>query len=342
MARKLPPLNALKAFEAAARLESFSRAADELNVTHAAISRHIRALEAEFRTPLFERTGRGVELTEAGQSFVVELTKGFDVIATAASRFARPSKRKKRLVVTSDPTFAAIWLVPRIGTFTSANPGIDLVLDATTRLVNFSKEDVDVGIRWGNGPWDGVEATLLAAGELMIVCSPKFLRDNPVSSAAELDSSVLIQEKMAKECWDAWLAAAGVAGRIAPAGLTLNDDLAIAAAEAGHGIVLADQFQAGDALIAGRLVRPLDVVTTRVGYYLVRRAGAKASEASTAFEAWLRAEIKAFAARLLEAVAIHSTKSRRGGGAKAATPPGGVRRLKASQPSARSGSGSRR
>src|ERR1700742_2237123 len=99
MARKLPPLNSLKAFEAAARLESFSRAAEEFNVTHAAISRHIRTLEVEFRTPLFERTGRGVELTEAGQSFVVELTRGFDVIATGASRFARPVRRRRRLIV---------------------------------------------------------------------------------------------------------------------------------------------------------------------------------------------------------------------------------------------------
>jgi LysR family glycine cleavage system transcriptional activator len=119
MARKLPPLNALKAFEAAARLSSFSRAAAELNVTHAAISRHVRALEAEFRTPLFERTGRGVELTEAGRSLAQELTRGFDLIAAASSRFAHPSRRRRRLIVTSDVSFAALWLAPRLGKFTS-------------------------------------------------------------------------------------------------------------------------------------------------------------------------------------------------------------------------------
>jgi len=110
MVRKLPPLNALKAFEAAARLSSFSRAAGELNVTHAAISRHVRSLEEEFRTPLFERTGRGVELTEAGLSLAQSLTKSFDLIAAASSQFARPSRRRRRLVVTSDVSFAALWL----------------------------------------------------------------------------------------------------------------------------------------------------------------------------------------------------------------------------------------
>src|SRR3569832_541272 len=127
MARRLPPLNSLKAFEAAARLSSFSRAAAELNVTHAAISRHVRALEAEFRTPLFDRTGRGVELTEVGRALALELTKGFDIIASAASGFAQRSRRKP-LTVTSDPSFAALRLVPRLGTFTARYPGIDIVL----------------------------------------------------------------------------------------------------------------------------------------------------------------------------------------------------------------------
>lgn len=300
MARRLPPLNALKAFEAAARLSSFSRAASELNVTHAAISRHVRALEAEFRTPLFERTGRGVELTEVGRSLALELTKGFDLIAAAAGQFARPTRRRKRLMVTSDPAFAALWLVPRLGAFTAQNPNIDIVLDATPRLVNFAKEDIDLGIRWGGGAWDGLESKTLALSELTLVCSPQFLRDNPLSAASDLDSSLLIQET-AKECWAAWLAAAGVAGQVVPSGPTLNGDLVIAAAEAGQGFALADQIQAGDALIAGRLVRPLDIKATRFGYYLVHRPGAKTSDVSQAFATWLDAELKAFAARLSKA-----------------------------------------
>ncbi len=309
MARRLPPLNALKAFEAAARLSSFSRAADELNVTHAAISRHVRALEAEFRTPLFERTGRGVELTEAGQTLALELTKGFDLIASAASRFARPSRRKRRLRVTSDPSFAALWLVPRLGTFTARHPGIELIVDASPRLVDFTKEDVDIGIRWGGGTWTGVASKKLADAELTLVCSPKFLRDNPMSSPSDIDGELLIHET-AKECWNAWLSAAGIANLVTPAGPTLNGDLAIAAAEAGQGLTLADQIQAGDALAAGRLVRPFDVVAKRFGYYLVCRLGAKSSDAATAFEAWLETELKTFAAELATVRRIRSAKDR--------------------------------
>ncbi|MFA5954991.1 transcriptional regulator GcvA [Hyphomicrobium sp.] len=316
MARRLPPLNALKAFEAAARLSSFSRAADELNVTHAAISRHVRALEADFRTPLFERTGRGVALTEAGQTLAAELTKGFDLIAAATNRFVRPARRKRRLRVTSDPSFAALWLVPRLGTFTARHPGIELIIDASPRLVDFTKEDVDVGIRWGGGAWAGVESKKLADAELTLVCNPKFLRDNPMSSPCDIDGELLIHET-AKECWNAWLSVAGIAELVTPTGPTLNGDLAIAAAEAGQGLTLADQIQAGDALAAGRLVRPFDVVATRFGYYLVCRLGVKSSDAAMAFEAWLVAELAAFADGLAAANAVRLMKAGKTAKAKA-------------------------
>ncbi len=299
MAHGLLLLNALRAFEAAARLSSFSRAALELNVTHAAISRHIRTLEADFRTPLFERTGRGVELTDAGRSLSTELTKGFEIIASATNRFTRPSKRKRRLTVTSDLSFATIWLVPRLGKFTALHPEIDIVLDASHRLVDFSKEDIDLGIRYGDGEWNGVASRKLADAELMLVCSPAFLAGNPLSSPGDLDGGLLIQET-AKECWNAWLAAAGVCDRVIPSGPTLNGDLAIAAAESGQGFALGDQIQAGDALLAQRLVLPFDIIAARRGYYLVRGAGAKISDTAAVFETWLDAELKTFTGLLAE------------------------------------------
>jgi LysR family glycine cleavage system transcriptional activator len=294
MARRLPPLSAIKAFEAAARLSSFSRAAAELNVTHAAISRHVRALEAEFRTPLFERTGRGVVLTDAGQSLSLELTKGLDLIASAVVRFSRPTRRRRQLVVTSDVSFAMLWLVPRLGKFTSLHPAIDIVLDSSNRVVDFAKEDVDLGIRCGGGPWDHIDARKLASGDLMPVCSPDFLRNHSLSSPSDLDGSFLIQEAQ-KQYWNAWLEAAGIADRVIPLGPTLNGELAIAAAEAGQGLALADQILAGDSIASGRLVRPFDVVTSCYGYHLVRRAGAKTSEVAAAFESWLVAELEASA-----------------------------------------------
>jgi LysR family glycine cleavage system transcriptional activator len=320
MVRRLPPLNALKAFEVAARLSSLSRAASELNVTHAAISRHVRALEAEFRTPLFERTGRGVVLTEAGQALATDLTTGFDLIASAANRFARPSRRRKRLIVSSEVSFATLWLVPRLGKFTTLHPGIDLVLDPGHRLVDFAKEDVDLGIRYGNGQWTGVEARKLADANLMVVCSPTFLRDHPISKPSDLDGSLLIQET-AKVYWDAWLKAAGLADRVVPSGPTLNGDLAIAAAEAAQGFALADQLLSGDALSANRLVHPFDIVVPIHGYYLVRRPGVKISDAAAIFEAWLVAELKAFAATRSSARSARMNKARKAGTTKTMSRP---------------------
>jgi LysR family transcriptional regulator, glycine cleavage system transcriptional activator len=194
------------------------------------------------------------------------------------------------LIVTSDLSFATLWLVPRLGKFRALHPGIDLVLDPSHRLVDFSKEDVDLGIRYGNGAWIGVDAKKLVDAELTLVCSPKFLAGNPLSQPADLDGGLLIQET-AKECWEAWLEAAGILDRVVPSGPTLNGDLAIAAAEAGQGFALADQIQVGDALVAKRLVRPFDITTSRQGYYLVRGAGAKTSDAAAAFEGWLIDEL---------------------------------------------------
>jgi LysR family transcriptional regulator, glycine cleavage system transcriptional activator len=326
MTRRLPPLNALKAFEAAARLTSFSRAAAELNVTHAAISRHIRALEAEFRTLLFERTGRGVELTEAGIALSHDLTRAFDLVASAVSPFARPAKRRKRLTVTSDVSFAAFWLVPKLGAFTSRHPDIEIVVDPTSRLVDFAKEDVDFGIRFGRGGWPGLEEKLLAESELMLVGSPALLRANPLARPRDLDARRIIVET-AKDAWNAWRLCAGLPADMTPSGPMLNGDLAVAAAEGGQGFAIADQIQAGAALIAGRLVSPFDVRASRgMGYYLVRRAGAKTKETAALFETWLDGELAAFSTAL-----AYTAKPAR-------TPrPRRASRLKATRASARSG-----
>jgi len=148
MPRSLPPLNALKAFEAAARHVSFTLAAAELNVTHAAVSRHIRDLEAWLGIKLFVRTGRGVELTERGKGYAAEVTRGFDILAHATdSASGRRRRRAQKLVVSVEPSFAALWLIPRLGRFTAANPDIELVLDSTNRLADFARGEADAGIR---------------------------------------------------------------------------------------------------------------------------------------------------------------------------------------------------
>lgn len=309
MVRKLPPLNALKAFEAAARHQSLVRAAAELNVTHAAISRHVSHLERTMGVVLFERTGRGVVLTEAGAGLARELTKGFDVLASAASRFSRASRQRRRLLITSDVPFAISWLVPRLGDFASRHPNIDIVLDPTHRVVDLAKEEVDLGIRYGAGSWAGTDAIKLADVELIVVCSPALLKRHPVRSAARLPAALLIQEQ--DRChWTTWLDAAGAKGAVEPRGPTLLADSALAAAEAGHGFVLTDRIVAADALKAGRLVTPIDIAVRHNGYYLVSPAGKKPSKPASDFRVWLTKETDKTLAELRQA-SRRAVKSRR-------------------------------
>lgn len=291
MPRKLPPLNALRAFEAAARHESLTRGASELNVTHAAISRHVRDLERVLRVRLFERTGRGVLLTEPGRTLARDLTQAFDLLASATGRF-HTSGRRRRLTVTSDVLFAAFWLVPRLARFTLAHPGIDLVIDPSARLADFSKDDADIGIRFGTGPWRGVVAEKLADAHMTVVCSPKLLVSKPqIKTPADLPPGALIQD-LDRRSWQSWLAAAGAGDRIVPSGPTLLADFTVAAAEAGQGFALCDRVLAADALAARRLVCPFDVSIPQHGYYLVHGQGVPLSKAAADFRRWVLQEME--------------------------------------------------
>jgi LysR family glycine cleavage system transcriptional activator len=308
MARHLPPLNALKAFEAAARHGSFTLAAAELNVTHAAISRHIRELEGWLGTKLFVRTGRGVEATERAKAYVAEVTRGFDILAMATESVSgrRRRRRQQELVVSTEPSFAALWLVPRLGRFTASNPDIALVLDSTTRLVDFQRGEADVGVRYGRGGWPNVAADLLTVAHLTPMCSPAFLARTAIASPADLPPALLLQEE-SRRYWNEWLTKAGVADRIAPEGPTLGLHLTIPAAEAGQGFSLADEIIAGDALVGGRLVRPFSVSVASYGYHFVRAGDRKDTKTIAAFHAWLEAEI----AQTVAAVERLDLKSRR-------------------------------
>src|SRR5262245_24919832 len=289
MARRLPSLNALRAFECAARHASFSLAAAELNVTHAAISRHIRDLEAWLGATLFTRTGRGVVLTEAGQGLARDLTPAFDLMAEATDRFPGP-RHRRALVISAEVSLAALWLVPRLGAFTSAHPDVDLVLDPTNRVIDFDKDAVDLGLRFGAGGWEGVVATKLLDADHSPVCSPGLLRRSKVRTPRDLARVTLLQEDP-KQHWHDWLEAAGVADEVVPAGPTLNGHLAIAAAEAGQGFALADAVQAADALLAKRLVSPFDIAVRHLAYYAVRGERKKESKPAAAFRTWLSSEI---------------------------------------------------
>jgi LysR family glycine cleavage system transcriptional activator len=237
MARRLPSLNALKAFEAAARFESFTEAAGELFVTHAAISRHIRDLEEWLGTELFLRTGRGVELTEAGRRFGSRLTPLFDALADA-TREAAAQGRVRTLNVSVEPAIASRWLVPRLGRFQELHPDIELNIDPTSRLVDFRSGEADVGIRYGQGGWPDVEMVKLVDNiQIFPICSPQLLAGRTTLAPAELADFNLLHEQR-KQYWTDWLTQAGVSGVEDWRGTVFQNHLAIEAAESGQGFAL--------------------------------------------------------------------------------------------------------
>jgi LysR family glycine cleavage system transcriptional activator len=290
MARRLPSLNALKAFEAAARLESFTDAAAELFVTHAAISRHIRDLEEWLGTQLFIRTGRGVDLTDAGRRFVSRLTPLFDQLAEA-TREAAAVGDVRQLKVTVEPAVASRWLVPRLGRFNDLHPDIELAIDPTNELADFRSGEADVGIRYGAGDWTDVEAQKLTDAFIFPVAAPSLLKDVKNLKPADLANYNLLHESR-KQWWADWLAAAGVSGVEDWRGTLFQNHLAIEAAEAGQGFALGDQLLCTDSLVEGWLTRPFSFdMKDHWHYWIVRGKGIKETPPVRAFREWLMGEI---------------------------------------------------
>ena len=292
MRRRLPSLNQLRAFEAAARPQSFSKAADELFVTHAAVSRHVRELEEWLGTKLFVRTGRGVVLTDAGKRYAARLTPIFDAVAEA-TRDAMIEGDSSNLTVAPDGAFASRWLIPRLGQFNQAHPGIELSVSPGEYISDFYKGEDDIAIRYGAGGWSEVEAELLCIAKVFPVCAPQVIAGNPPEKPDDLVRYTLLHEN-SRQWWADWLRAAGSSDAdLAWAGPLFQNYLAIQAAEAGQGFALADQLNATDALAAGTLVRPFDFIQeTDEGYWLVWGKGLKLNAAGLAFRQWLNTEIR--------------------------------------------------
>lgn len=290
MARRLPSLNALKAFEAAARHGGFTLAAGELFVTHAAVSRHIRDLEDSLGTGLFTRTGRGVALTEAGRRFGQRLTPLFDAMADA-TREAAAQGAVRTLNVSVEPATASRWLVPRLGRFNALHPDIELIINPEVRLVDFRSGEADLGIRYALTSPDDVEMVKLCDPVSFPVCSPKLIEGAGPLLPADLAGYHLLHEER-KQWWADWLRAAGVAGVEDWRGSTFQGHLAIEAAEAGQGFALADQILASDALLGGWLVRPFSIDIRDHGVYcIVRAKNSRESAPARAFREWLMAEM---------------------------------------------------
>ncbi|KJK23213.1 transcriptional regulator [Burkholderiaceae bacterium 16] len=287
----LPPLNALRAFEAAARHLSITVAADELHVTAGAVSRQIRTLEEGLGVQLLHRGHRQISLTRAGGDYYRAVTRSMDGIREATLRLTKRTKRTQ-LKVRAYTTFAMRWLIPRLSSFHAANPGIEVLLTASLDPVDFRKEDIDGAIRLGDGNWSDVHAHRLVPNVLVPVCSPSLLSTrNKVKKPADLRHQTLLHSIARPDDWRYWLEAAGVDRQVdAHGGMTYQSSaMAYAAAAEGQGFAIAQHFLVAADLQSGVLVAPFRK-TVDMGdftYYLLTPAHRKESASMATFRKWM-------------------------------------------------------
>ena len=291
MLRRLPPLNALKAFEAAARHESFTRAAEELFVTQGAVSHQVKALEAELGIKLFTRERQRLIITDAGREYLTTLRDAFDRIALGTERLLQ-RQTSGVLTLSTSPDFAAKWLVSRLGRFAEEHPSIDLRVSATLHHIDFAREDVDLAVRHGDGNWPGLDVVRLSSEALFPVCSPKLLTGRSrLAKPADVLRFPLIHVDDRKD-WVRWLEAAGVQGVELSHGPVLNRvSMAIDAAVDGQGIVLARTTLAAADLINGRLLRPFaEELRLSKTYWIICPKATTGLPKIVTFRDWLLAE----------------------------------------------------
>ncbi len=298
MARQLPPLNALKAFEAAGRHLSFTRAAAELNVTPAAIGHQIKALEERLGVPLFHRQTRALRLTTAGQAALPTLSQGFDKLVQGVEQL-RAHGESGLLTISVSPSFGAMWLVPQLENFRIRHPEIEIRLDGTDRRVDVARGDADVAVRYGPGSYDGVQVDWLFDQVNTPVCSPALLRgERSLSQPDDLRGHTLlhIDWKDAEASWRMWLLAAGLDDIDPTRGPRYTqENMAVQAAIDGQGVALVGDMLVADELAAGRLVRPFDPglsTPLTFSYYLLSARDPARQPKVSAFRDWLLEEAR--------------------------------------------------
>ena len=286
---KLPPLSSLRAFEAAVRLESVSRAADELFVTHGAVSHQIRALEEHVGVPLFTRQGRGVAPTQDGRTLAAAVRAAFEQIE-GATQVLRRRAQSNRLSIAVLPSFGLRWLMPRIVRFMADHPDWSVAIDSSPALTDFAREDVDIAIRFGRGPWPGLEAEWLMDDEYLLVASPSLRRGRLPKTVGQLAEWPLLPADA--EPWAAWCAAAGVDLPRPAKGVDYEDmGVMLQSAIEGHGIMLARRTIAAAELEKGTLVEVLGIsAPSPSSYWIIWPSEPPPSPRAVAFREWLLAE----------------------------------------------------
>jgi LysR family transcriptional regulator, glycine cleavage system transcriptional activator len=289
---KLPPMSAVRVFEAAARHQSFTRAAEELGMTQAAVSYQIKILEDRIGAPLFVRLPRQVALTAKGRQLAPAVTEAFEALRTAFAGIEATAQTV--LSISTLTTFAANWLVPRLGRFQQLHPNIAVQINISGQVVDFGQSDFDLAIRSGNGNWPGLEAHLLFPNLFTPVCSPDLIRGVTLMEPSDILRFPIISPN--DPWWQDWFAAAGVQD-FDPSGrpdtyLGAQQQLEGMAAMAGQGFALINPYFFPGDLAAGRLVQPFDLLaTSERGYWLVYPKARRRSPKIEAFRDWVLSEV---------------------------------------------------
>ena len=284
--RKIPSLQALRAFEAAARLQSFSKAAEELNVTHAAIAQHVRGLEAEFSESLIVRQGRGIVTTQAGVQLANNLRDGFSIIAAGVEQL-RVLRSGRPLQISVTPTFAAHWLMPRIGEFWTKHPDIKVNINPNTDIVDLKNDGVDLAIRFGNSDdWPKLDTELLTHGDFWVVAHPDLIKSNDPACLQDvlglpwlfedyMRERVLILEQEDIDLNDADITLLG------------TNEMVISAVEAGLGLTMMTKALIENEVKTGRLQKICEFKQEGLGYHMVTIPDRENRELKI-FRNWLR------------------------------------------------------
>jgi LysR family glycine cleavage system transcriptional activator len=290
MQRRLPPLNAVVVFEAAARHLSFTRAAETLHVTQAAVSHQIKSLEEWLGVALFHRLGRGhgLTLTEAGKQYRVKVSAALESLREATAEIARTS-RKRSLTITTLDSFGSMWLLPRLSRFLSRRPDVDVRITAADIEADSLDNGADIDVRYGDGHWPGVHATQFLREAVFPVCSPALQRgEKPLRQPADLRHHTLLHDVMVTD-WRAWLAAAGVTDVDPVRGSSFNHShLVTQAAINGNGVALGRGALVADSIRRGELVKPFALaLPSEYSYFVVCSKTAAADTVAAEFRDWL-------------------------------------------------------
>lgn len=290
---QLPPLAALRCFEAVARLGSVTQAARELHVTHSAVSQQIRILETAIGVALFVREARGLRPTEEGRLYALDIRAALRSI-TQATQLAQARPQESDLVIAALPSFALHWLIPRLARFRALHPYYRVRLQTSLDIQDLRHSHADIGIRMGHGAWAGLAVKALFDDELVVVCAPHFRAGQLPTSAADIVSCPLIRSMDVS--WADWCSAAGVQEPVPGAGLSANDsNIVLAAVLLGEGLALERRSLVADAIARGALVQASDITAPYpYRYWLAWRQQGAPSTRQAHFIEWVEGEVQAY------------------------------------------------